>query len=116
MVCASAPQAADPTAPAPALDSAASSMVGDLSTPAQTRCTATNPLQSAKAYQKLVQKSGVADDYLYDPLCGLQVLIEADWTGEGYCDACVKRRREMWANKREKLWENLDIWLDCKHC
>ncbi|KAF7337225.1 hypothetical protein MSAN_02274900 [Mycena sanguinolenta] len=80
---------------------------------AQTRCTTMDPLQSAQAYKKLVQEPGVVDDYLHDPLCGLQVLIEADWAGEGYCGACVKRRREMWANKREKLWENLDIWFDC---
>ncbi|KAJ7818975.1 hypothetical protein B0H14DRAFT_2837805 [Mycena olivaceomarginata] len=55
--------------------------------------------------------SSIAEDYLYDPLCGLHALIEADWAAEGYCDACVKLRREVWANRREKIWDNLDIWL-----
>ncbi|KAJ7369134.1 hypothetical protein DFH08DRAFT_1071651 [Mycena albidolilacea] len=59
----------------------------------------------------LVHASGIAEDYLYDPLCGLHALIEADWAAEGYCDACVKLRREVWANRREKIWDNLDIWL-----
>ncbi|KAJ6464536.1 hypothetical protein C8R45DRAFT_1107418 [Mycena sanguinolenta] len=108
MFCASTPQPADPAVPAP--DPAADPAVPP---PAQARCTTTDPLQSAKAYHKLVQASDVANDFLHDPLCGLRVLIDADWAGEGYCDACVKRRRDMWAHKREKLWENLDIWLDC---
>ncbi|KAJ7889501.1 hypothetical protein B0H14DRAFT_3429514 [Mycena olivaceomarginata] len=41
-------------------------------------CTAAHPLRSIKAHQKLIHESGIADDYIWDPLCGLQVLIEAD--------------------------------------
>ncbi|KAF7337223.1 hypothetical protein MSAN_02274700 [Mycena sanguinolenta] len=115
MLCASASPPADPAAPAPAADPAAPAPAADPVVPTRPRCTTTDPFKSAQAYQKLVQEPGIADDYLYDPLCGLQVLIDADWAGEGYCDGCVKRRREMWVNKREKLWENLDIWLDCEH-
>ncbi|KAJ7818971.1 hypothetical protein B0H14DRAFT_2837789 [Mycena olivaceomarginata] len=76
------------------------SAAGDAEAP---RCTTADPLLSGKAHHKL--------EYLYDPLCGLHALIEADWAAEGYCDACVKLRREVWANRREKIWDNLDIWL-----
>ncbi|KAJ7792348.1 hypothetical protein B0H14DRAFT_2931511 [Mycena olivaceomarginata] len=75
------------------------------------RATTTDPLLSGKAHHKLVHASSIAEDYLYDPLCGLHALIEADWAAEGYCDAWVKLRREVWANRREKIWDNLDIWL-----
>ncbi|KAJ7034191.1 hypothetical protein C8F04DRAFT_956750 [Mycena alexandri] len=95
---AAAAQAADPAAPVPA-------------PPAPMKCTTTDPLLSGKTHHKVVRESGIADDYLYDPLCGLQALIDADWDGEGYCEACVNLRREMWTNKREKLWDNLDIWF-----
>ncbi|KAJ7167845.1 hypothetical protein C8R46DRAFT_898427, partial [Mycena filopes] len=74
-------------------------------------CTTTDPLKVGKLHHKLVRESGIADDFLYDPLCGLQALIEADWEGEGYCEACVRLRREMWTNQRERLWENLNLWF-----
>ncbi|KAF7352185.1 hypothetical protein MVEN_01181700 [Mycena venus] len=100
MTCAStyAPVAVNGAAPAPAPAPAAP-------------CTTTEPLLSAKAHQKLVHQSGIADDYLYDPLCGLQALVEADWAAEGFCEACVKRRREAWASRRERIWEDLNVWL-----
>ncbi|KAJ7450374.1 hypothetical protein FB451DRAFT_1052283, partial [Mycena latifolia] len=75
------------------------------------RCTTLDALQAGKAHHKLVRESGVADDYLYDPLCGLQVLIDADWAAEGFCAACVALRHEVWAGRREKVWDNLDIWF-----
>ncbi|KAJ7721894.1 hypothetical protein B0H16DRAFT_1431624 [Mycena metata] len=78
---------------------------------AAVKCTTTDPLQSGKTHHKLVRESGIADDFLYDPLCGLQALIEANWEGEAYCEACLNLRREMWTNKRERLWDNLDIWF-----
>ncbi|KAJ6555344.1 hypothetical protein DFH09DRAFT_1365723 [Mycena vulgaris] len=74
-------------------------------------CTTLDPLQSNKAHHKLVRESGIAEDYLYDPLCGLQALIDADWAAEEYCVECVRLRREVWANRREKVWDNLNIWF-----
>ncbi|KAJ6560101.1 hypothetical protein B0H19DRAFT_1375960 [Mycena capillaripes] len=74
-------------------------------------CTAADPLKSTKAHHKLVHESGISDDYLCDPLCGLEVLIEADWGAEGYCAACVDLRREVWSRRREKTWDNLNIWF-----
>ncbi|KAJ7633985.1 hypothetical protein B0H17DRAFT_961594, partial [Mycena rosella] len=79
--------------------------------PLEPACTTVDALQSGKAHHKLVRESGVADGYLYDPLCGIQALIEADLAAEGYCVACVALRREIWANRREKVWDNLDIWF-----
>lgn len=79
--------------------------------PVPVRCTTLDPLLAGKAHHKLVRESNIADDYLYDPLCGLQALIDADWAAEGYCQDCVALRREVWANRREKIWENLNIWF-----
>ncbi|KAJ7681987.1 hypothetical protein DFH06DRAFT_972136 [Mycena polygramma] len=79
--------------------------------PAEVECTTANALLAGKAHRKLMQESGIVDDYLYDPVCGLQALIEADWAAEGYCAPCVALRRKVWAGRREKIWENLDVWF-----
>ncbi|KAJ7362393.1 hypothetical protein DFH08DRAFT_950661 [Mycena albidolilacea] len=93
MVCASAAVRAG---------AAAVDAVAGVTAPAPS-CTAAHPLRSIKAHQKLIHESGIADDYIWDPLCGFQVLIEADWGAEGYCYyACVERQREVWSNRREK--------------
>jgi hypothetical protein len=97
MMCASAAAPAEPVDPAaPAVP---------------IRCTTGDPLLSGKAHHKLVHGSGIADDYMFDPLCGLQALIDTDWAAEGYCEACVKLRREVWSHRREKIWDNLNIWF-----
>ncbi|KAJ6598515.1 hypothetical protein B0H10DRAFT_734300 [Mycena sp. CBHHK59/15] len=92
--CASTAAPADPVAPKPPI-----------------QCTTANPLLSGKAHHKLVKESGIADDYLYDPLCGLKALIDVDWGAEGYCEKCVNLRRDMWGKRREKVWDNLNIWF-----
>ncbi|KAJ7726324.1 hypothetical protein DFH07DRAFT_685634, partial [Mycena maculata] len=79
--------------------------------PPAVRCTTLHPLRSGQAHHKLVRQSGIADDYLYDPLCGLQALIDTDWAAEGYCAACVGLRKDAWAKTREKMWGNLDLWF-----
>ncbi|KAJ7450470.1 hypothetical protein FB451DRAFT_1410440 [Mycena latifolia] len=30
---------------------------------------------------------------------------------DGFCAACVALRREVWVDRREKMWDNLDIWF-----
>lgn len=71
-----------------------------------------DPLKMSK-WAELVYASGMAQDYAYDGLSGLKVLIDRDWKGEdGYCDACVKARRDTWQRQRERMWANLDLWLE----
>ncbi|KAJ7469915.1 hypothetical protein B0H11DRAFT_1731194 [Mycena galericulata] len=79
--------------------------------PIPAACTTLDPLRSGEAQQKLVRESGIADDFLYDPLCGLQALIDSDWSAEGFCEACVGLRREVWTNTRERAWVDLDRWF-----
>ncbi|KAK6991763.1 hypothetical protein R3P38DRAFT_2659822 [Favolaschia claudopus] len=74
-------------------------------------CVVTDGFAFNKAYHKLVYEPHMMEEYLYDPVCGLKALMDADWEGEGFCEACVRLRREVWGKKREKVWENLDIWF-----
>ncbi|KAJ7431239.1 hypothetical protein FB451DRAFT_1421768 [Mycena latifolia] len=43
--------------------------------------------------------------------CGLQALIDADWAVDVFCAAYVALRRKVWAGRREKVSDNLDIWF-----
>lgn len=62
-------------------------------------------------YQK-VHASGLHVDFRYDPIEGLSELTDVDWVDAGYCVECTADRRELWNRSREKLWQNLDIWLE----
>ncbi|KAJ7437010.1 hypothetical protein FB451DRAFT_1006295, partial [Mycena latifolia] len=70
----------------PDLAHCASADKGELA--AWARCTTLDAPQAGKAHYKLARESGVTDDYLPDPLCGLQVLIDTDWAAGGFCAAC----------------------------
>ena len=63
-------------------------------------------------WQDVVKKSLLFEECLYDPLHGLQRLTEVDWPALGYCEGCVKAWKVSWAAQREKLWQQLDVWLD----
>lgn len=63
-------------------------------------------------WAELVYASGMQQEYAYDALCGLQVLINRNWkVKDGYCEDCVKIRRDAWQKQRVKLWKNLELWL-----
>lgn len=53
-------------------------------------------------------------DYLHDPIMGLKYLIETDWEEEGFCKECDELRANTWEKQREKLWQNLDVWLSLR--
>lgn len=55
--------------------------------------------------------SSLSLDYDHDVLCGLQALIDHDWENDGYCEYCVKVRRDAWQRQRIQLWDNLSSWL-----
>lgn len=59
-----------------------------------------------------VKNSGIYEDHMYDPLCGLDKLAEINWEEEGFCEGCVESWRSAWWGKQEKTWENLELWLN----
>jgi hypothetical protein len=64
-------------------------------------------------WNMLVYTSGMFQEYMYDVLCGLEILMDRDWQAEdGYCVDCAKMRRDAWQKQRAKLWGNLDLWLE----
>jgi hypothetical protein len=64
-------------------------------------------------WNMLVYTSGMFQEYMYDVLCGLEILVDRDWQAEdGYCVDCAKMRRDAWQKQRAKLWGNLDLWLE----
>ncbi|CAL1702984.1 unnamed protein product [Somion occarium] len=67
--------------------------------------------KALECWDEHVKKSGLFEECMYDPLCGLERLSKVDWEGLGYCDGCVTSWRDDWMRKREKLWQNLDLWL-----
>ncbi|GJE90615.1 hypothetical protein PsYK624_067590 [Phanerochaete sordida] len=66
---------------------------------------------SAQIWAEWVLDSGLYESWMYDPVCGLERLSVLDWENSGFCSACVMTRRQLWARKREEIWENLDAWL-----
>lgn len=66
---------------------------------------------SAQIWAEWVLDSGLYENWMYDPICGLERLSVLDWENSGYCSACVMTRRQLWARKREEIWDNLDTWL-----
>ncbi|KIM74682.1 hypothetical protein PILCRDRAFT_698792 [Piloderma croceum F 1598] len=72
-------------------------------------CTAESNGQAI--HDKLTLSSGLFKEFVYDPVCGLRALIEADWEAQGFCTSCVEKRRASWVIAREKVWGQLDGWL-----
>ncbi|EKM50970.1 uncharacterized protein PHACADRAFT_262875 [Phanerochaete carnosa HHB-10118-sp] len=66
---------------------------------------------SAQIWAEWVLDSGLFENWMYDPVCGLERLSVLDWEHSGFCSACVMTRRQLWARKREEIWDNLDTWL-----
>lgn len=63
-------------------------------------------------WTELVHTSGMYTQLMADPMLGLQTLIEFPWAKEGFCEKCVAMRVEAWKELRNKLWDNLDVWLE----
>ncbi|KAG2345359.1 hypothetical protein BDR05DRAFT_880871 [Suillus weaverae] len=63
------------------------------------------------SWETRVHDSGLYDEYQFDPLCGLQALIDIKWEEEGWCSDCVRARREAWTRMRQKTWERIGVWM-----
>jgi hypothetical protein len=62
-----------------------------------------------------VHDSGLFQNYRFDVLCGLEMLVQIDWEsesagadGRGLCALCVTNLREKWEMDREQTWGKLD--------
>jgi hypothetical protein len=63
------------------------------------------------AWERHVHDSGLYDEYQFDPLSGLQALIDIKWDEESWCSDCVRARREAWTKMRQKTWERIGVWM-----
>ncbi|KAG7445524.1 uncharacterized protein BT62DRAFT_932619 [Guyanagaster necrorhizus] len=80
-------------------------------------CTASEVGLVAAKHQEMVGASGLFETFLRDPICGTQALMELDWAkAGGYCQGCVDQRIVVWRKARERMWEDLDIWLGLDKC
>jgi hypothetical protein len=107
------PNAVPAAAPATAAVAGGSNPNPAIATPDDTLpqpCTTTTPGLTL-AHMRLVHESGLMEEYAFDPMCGLQALIDAPWVEAGFCVGCVEMRRKVWQRAREKTWENLGIWF-----
>ena len=49
---------------------------------------------------------------MHDPVAGLERMCAIDWVSLGFCVGCVTAWRASWRRQREKIWDNLDLWLE----
>ncbi|KAJ7279345.1 hypothetical protein C8J57DRAFT_1502007 [Mycena rebaudengoi] len=73
------------------------------------------PPMKYATYKNLVHDTSLFQNYRFDVICGLQMLIQIDWEsetadseGRGWCSSCASKIREHWQMEREKTWEKLD--------
>lgn len=70
-------------------------------------------LASTKAaWEKIVYQGGLAREWKFNPIEGLNRLQNADWAAEGVCGRCIESVRDEWKAKQEEIWSDLDEWLD----
>ncbi|THH27107.1 hypothetical protein EUX98_g7080 [Antrodiella citrinella] len=86
------------------------------SSPSGSKTAAADQCYAARAdfsaiWSEKVKQTGVYEDHLYDPICGMDNLALIEWEKAGFCDGCVESWKIVWKKKQEKLWENLELWL-----
>lgn len=84
--------------------------------------------KSPSIYKRLIIDSKIFEKYRYDPICGLDVIINAPWCrGETWpptcgvdlpiiendhlCRACAQKWRSSWREEKSMLWSKLDAWF-----
>ncbi|KIK71439.1 hypothetical protein GYMLUDRAFT_235759 [Collybiopsis luxurians FD-317 M1] len=78
-------------------------------------CVTTRNLKDAYMDYMHHPKDGLYKRYLFDPVAGLQALVDLAWEkpGEGEfnptrCSACIERMKDAWRADREALWSLID--------
>ncbi|TFY82251.1 hypothetical protein EWM64_g1753 [Hericium alpestre] len=74
-------------------------------------CVAADRAANDAKWSRLVLRGQIFENYLYDPIIGLDQLCEIKWRQEGYCKKCHDARIDAWRRRQKKLWDNLDAWL-----
>lgn len=76
-------------------------------------CITNTPASVVVKYVKAVHTSGLYDKFVFDPICGLQTLIDLTdvWLDHGYCPACISARRKEWQNSKQDVWHQMDEWF-----
>jgi hypothetical protein len=69
-------------------------------------------LASVQHWREAVFQSDIYSEFMNDPLAGLERLIAIPWEEKGFCKKCVNAWCTSWTRQREKIWANLDLWLD----
>lgn len=70
------------------------------------------PSRRKTSWYKLVHESGLAWNWVLDPIGGLDALQNADWKTEKMCDECLEKIKSEWAEQKENVWNQLDEWLE----
>lgn len=68
--------------------------------------------QAVFHWREMVINADLYTEYMNDPVEGLERLIELGWEEKGFCKACADGWRASWRRQREKIWANLDLWLE----
>lgn len=66
------------------------------------------------AWTRLVLDSRIYQDYMYDPIAGLEHLYQAsqEWGDDIWCGACAETQRHDWRKAKEKIVsKHLGRWL-----
>ncbi|KAG1723466.1 uncharacterized protein EDB91DRAFT_1255617 [Suillus paluster] len=63
-----------------------------------------------EAWIRLVYDSDIFTLYQHDPLCGLEALINLQWTNE-WCRDCKDAMRADWRTVQKSIWEKIDEYL-----
>lgn len=74
-------------------------------------CLSTNLSNADTEWVDAVHESGVFEQYLHDPILGMVELMDLDWAASGWCAECTVAWYAAWKKQKEKLWQNLDLWL-----
>lgn len=66
------------------------------------------------AWMRLVHDSEIYEDYMYDPIAGLEHLYQTsqEWGDDVWCGSCAETQRQDWRRAKEKIVSKyLDSWL-----
>ncbi|KAF8845496.1 hypothetical protein BDN67DRAFT_462325 [Paxillus ammoniavirescens] len=71
------------------------------------------PRQKDTAWNASVHKSGLFEEFMHDPIMGLEALGALKWGSEdkSWCGLCVEQVQQKWTETTEKLWNQLDELL-----
>ncbi|EKM50974.1 uncharacterized protein PHACADRAFT_187594 [Phanerochaete carnosa HHB-10118-sp] len=73
---------------------------------------AVTTVDAVRLWREAVHASDLYIEYMHDPIAGLERLCDLGWVELGFCKNCVGAWCASWARQREKVWANLELWLE----